>query len=303
MRDCLFAVLHATDSRLVLLLDEFDDFLSHPVLNSAEFYGGLLSLASRTGGLVLIIAARRELEQLNQLTQTVNPHGSPYFNIFTEILLGPFSKKDFAELIRRAGDCFDQNDHEYLERISGRHPFLAHAAAAMLWEAHEEGQEGIARYQTVGRALYRETKKHFADAWRTWSNETRKAITVVALAQIPQLLAGHSFLVDELVEDLDDYRSELEALEAMGLCAEGGNGGMVITQGAFLWWLADELRRNVRGDAEFKGWLQAQEMDGLFTTQERQRIGNATTGMLKALGKGASTLIEAFAKGIGENSG
>ena len=296
----LFTEMHAANCCLVLLLDECDDFLAHPVLNSAEFYGGLRSLASRTGGLVLIIAARRELEQLNQLTQAVNPHGSPYFNVFTEISLGPFSKKDFAELMNRGGECFDRNDRDYLERVSGRHPFLAQAAAAILWEAHEEGHEGTVRYQTVGRGLYRETKKHFADTWHVWTNETRKAITVLALAQIPQLLAGHSFLMSEWVDELDDYRSELAALEAIGLCAEGDKGGMIITQGAFLWWLADELRRNVRDDAEFKAWLQAQEMDGLFTNQERQRFGKATSGMLKALGKGATTLIEAFAKGIGE---
>jgi hypothetical protein len=199
----LFTELQVFGARLVLLLDEFDDFLSHSVLNSAEFYGGLRSLASRTGGLVLVIAARRELEQLNQLTQAVNPHGSPYFNIFTETPLGPFSKKDFAELVGRAGDRFDRYDREFLERVSGRHPFLAQTAAALLWEAHEEGHEGVVRYHTGGRAMYRETKKHFADAWRVWTNETRKAITVVALAQIPQLLAGHNFLVSELLEELD----------------------------------------------------------------------------------------------------
>ena len=26
----------------------------------------------------------------------------------------------------------------------------------------------------------------------------------------------------------------------------------MVTQGAFLWWLADELKRNVRNDTEFK---------------------------------------------------
>lgn len=296
----LFSEMHAANSCLVLLLDEFDDFLTHQVLNSAEFYGGLRSLASRTGGLALVIAARQELGQLNQRTQSVHPHGSPYFNVFTEIHLGSFSKKDFAGLMDRAGERFDRNDRDYLERVSGRHPFLAQAAAAILWEAHEEGHEGTVRYQTVGRGLYRETKKHYADTWRVWTNETRKAITVLALAQIPRLLAKHSFLMNERGDELDDYRSEMEALEAIGLCAEGDKGKMIITQGAFLWWLADELCRNVREEAEFKVWLQEREMDGLFTNPERQRFGKAASGIAKALGKGATTLIEAFAKGIVE---
>ncbi|MFN8401965.1 MAG: hypothetical protein U0V48_00160 [Anaerolineales bacterium] len=76
----LFAVFKENKIRLILFLDEFDDLLSHPVLNSAEFYGSLRSLASRSLGLVLVLgsAARRFPEQLNVKTQEINPHGSPY---------------------------------------------------------------------------------------------------------------------------------------------------------------------------------------------------------------------------------
>lgn len=290
--------LGATGSRLVLLLDEFDDFLSHPVLNSAEFYGGLRSLASRSEGLVLVIAARRDLEQLNQVTQAINPHGSAYFNVFVELTLGPFSEKAVSELLDRAGDRFNRKDRHYVTKVSARHPYLAQAAAAMLWDADEEGLEGMARYREAGRKLYRETKKHFADTWNSWTNETRKAATAVALAQIPGLLAEHAFLASELIKDLDDYRPELEMLEATGLLAERDQREWSITQCTFLWWLADELRRNVRKETDFRTWLQAQEMDGLFTNQERQRMGKAVKGVLAAAGKGATTLIEAVAKSV-----
>ena len=290
--------LGAAGSRLVLLLDEFDDFLSHPVLNSAEFYGGLRSLASRSEGLVLVIAARRDLEQLNLATQAINPHGSAYFNVFVELSLGPLSEKAVSELLDRAGDRFNRRDRRYVTKVSARHPYLTQAAAAMLWDADEEGLKGTARYREAGRKLYRETKKHFADTWNSWTNETRKAATAVALAKIPGLLAEHAFLASELIKDLDDYRPELETLEASGLLAERDQGEWSITQCAFLWWLADELRRNVRKDADFRTWLQAQEMDGLLTTQERQRMGKAVKGMLAAAGKGATTLIEAVAKSV-----
>jgi len=222
------------------------------VLNDTEFYGGLRSLASRSAGLALVIAARRDLEQLNQLTQAINPHGSAYFNVFTEIKLGSLSKEAFSELLKRAEERFDRWDGEYVTAVSGRHPYLAQATGAMLWDAHEEGKVGTARYREVGRALYRETKKHFADTWRSWTNQTRKAITAVALAQIPRLLAEHKFRVGELIEDLADYGAELDTLEAEGMLTQDDEGEWIITQGAFLWWLADELRRNVRDDTEFR---------------------------------------------------
>ena len=66
--------------RLVLILDEFDVLLHHPILNSAEFFGSLRSLASRSrGALALIIASTRSLERLNRETQELSRTGSPFF--------------------------------------------------------------------------------------------------------------------------------------------------------------------------------------------------------------------------------
>lgn len=298
----LFGGIGEADLQFVLLLDEFDDFLSNPVLNSAEFYGGLRSLASRSTGLVLVIAARRDLEQLNRLTQAINPHGSPYFNVFTEIHLGSITERAMSQLLDRAGALFNRMDREFIVTVSGYHPYLAQAAAAMLWDVHEEAAlTGVGRYKAAGMALNRHTRKHFVDTWFSWTNETRKAIAAVALSQIPLLVKGHAFLVSELIDDLDDYLPELETLQESGICVQHSSGQWRITQVAFLWWLADELRRNVRDDSEFKGWLQAQEMEGLFTTKERRRVGKAVSDVLKVMGKGVTTLIESTATGVSKH--
>lgn len=301
--EIFFGLLSKANRRFVLLLDEFDDFLSHPVLNSAEFYGSLRSLASRSEGLVLVIAARKDLEQLNQLTQQINPHGSPYFNVFTEIKLGAFSPKDMVALLDRAGERFNLKDREYVEAVSGRHPFLAQAAAAMLWEAYEESKPEAERYEYAANALYQEAQKHFADTWRFWSHATRKVVTAIALVQIPQMLEDHKVPVQQLLDDMDDYAPELQMLRDNGVVAEGENGQWHITQGAFLWWLADELRRNIRDDKDFNTWLRSQEMEEIVKSQERQRMGGIVKQVSSALGKGATTLIEAFAKGFGEGTG
>ena len=170
----------------------------------------------------------------------------------------------------------------------------------MLWDAHEDGLEGEERYKVAGRYLYQQAKQHFSDTWNFWTNETRKAITAVALAQIPKLVGHRRFLVKELIDDLDDYGPELEALEIIGTITEGEEGEYVITQSSFLWWLADELLRNVRDEDEFKGWLRAQELDNLLTANEREKLGNAVRKVLEVAGRGATTLIDSFAKGFGE---
>ncbi len=293
----LFAVFKENKIRLILFLDEFDDLLSHPVLNSAEFYGSLRSLASRSLGLVLVLGSRRDLEQLNVKTQEINPHGSPYFNVFTEIVLKNLPEDSFHKLLDKAGDYFNAADREFVRSVSGFHPLIAQAAAAKLWDAHEEGLEDVKRYEVAGRELHRGIKHNFADTWRVWTNETKRVITIVALTQIPKLLGKqHAFSVGDDLKRLSDYSSEIQALEDRGVLVSSGSDWM-ITQGAFLWWLTDELVRNVRDETEFSAWLQAQEMDGVLTTQQKAQLTKTTTAVLEHLNKGATTMIEAFAQG------
>jgi len=296
----VFDNLERGERKLILMLDEFDSLLSHPVLNNPDFYGGLRTLASRSGGFALVIAARRSLQQLNQLTQELNPHGSPYFNVFVETQLGALKPEALTALLDQAGDHITNTDRLYIERVSGRHPYLAQTAAAMLWDVHEDGLIGQERYKVAGHNLHRQARQHFADTWNFWSNTTRKAVTAVALAEIPRLLSKHAFKVSELVEDLDDYSEELDMLQVSGTLAQNEEDEWVVAQDALLWWLADELRRNVRDETPFGDWIRAQHMDNLLTDRDRQRLTVAAQSVLSLVGKGATTLIETLAKGFGE---
>ncbi len=104
--EALFRLLKNENRRLVVLLDEFEALLNHPILNSAEFFGGLRSLASRSESLALVVGSSRSLAHLNADTQAIKPFGSPFFNFFTEITLGPFPKDDVTLLLNRAGERF-----------------------------------------------------------------------------------------------------------------------------------------------------------------------------------------------------
>ena len=296
-----FNRLGQSGSRLVVMLDEFDALLSHPTLNNSDFYGGLRSLASRCSeGFTLILAARRSLDQLNQMTQAFNPHGSPYFNVFVEFQLGALKPEAFSALVHQAGKAFTRKDHLYIERVSGRHPYLAQAAASALWEAHEEGLKGMERYRMTGQTLYRQVRQHFSDTWNFWSNTTRKAVTAVALAEIPRLVGNHTFKVKELEEDIEDYSDELDMLRVSGTLVQNDEGEWVVAQEVLLWWLTDELRRHVRDETPFSDWIRAQHMDNLLTEGDRQRLTQAAQSVTSLVGRGATTLIETLAKGFGE---
>ena len=187
--ECLFAQMGQTDWRLVLMLDEFDVLLYHPVLNSAEFFGGLRGLTSCSrGALVLVIASRRSLASLNKDTQQLSRAGSPYFNFLGEITLGPWPNKAVDELFDWGRGRFTPDDRCFIAEIAGGHPYLLQVAAFELWEAYEEGEDDPdQRRRGVGHRLYDEAARTLGDIWRLWSPETRQVFATIALAHVNSL--------------------------------------------------------------------------------------------------------------------
>jgi hypothetical protein len=297
----LFQRLHDLDRGLVLLLDEFDLLLHHPILNSAEFFGGLRALASQSkGALALVIASNLPLARLNQETLVFNPTGSPYFNILSEIVLGAFPAGDVEALLDRAGDRFTAQDRREIRQLAGGHPFLLQAAAAILWDAYDEGiaDEGECS-RSVTQKLFQEQRQHFANTWRNWTPETRQAFTVVALADTGEMLPDRKFHLNELLEGLPAWQPELTDLESAGLLARQSvaRSGWRVTQRIMVLWLADELMRAIRSDSSFSDWLQAAQLEGRWTRGQREQLIAAA----KSLGDGIIRLVEALGRKIQVN--
>lgn len=109
----------------------------------------------------------------------------------------------------------------------------------------------------------------------------RMAITVIALAKKPHLLKDRLFNKTALLRDLKDFRPELLLLEKQGYIEKLDNNisGWQIRPAALQWWLANELVRTVRDEAEFAKWLQKQEFDGLLTKGEKEWLSDAGKGL------------------------
>ncbi len=299
----LFAQMDVGGWRLVLLLDEFDTLLHHPVLNSAEFFGSLRSVVSRSRAVALVIASRQSLAALNKNTSEFSRTGSPYFNFLDEITLGPLPDKDVAELLRLAQDRFNADDRRFILGAAGGQPYFVQTAASELWDAYDEiGDDAEKRRLLAGRNLYNKAELVLGDTWRLWSPATRKAFTAVALDYLPTLLPACEVYVSRLTRDLRDLEPELWSLEKQGYVTEDTSipSGWCVRAGVFTWWLADELVKIVRRDTPFEEWLQAQEMEGLLTKGEKQKLEKAARLAGELLKGGATALIQAAAKGFGE---
>lgn len=297
----LIGLIEQARYRLVLMLDEFDTILHHPILNSAEFFGGLRSLVSRSrGALVLITASRQSLSTLNHKTQEFNRTGSPYFNFLDEIVLAPFDEKAIFLLMARAGDRFDSEDHQFLARVGGGHPYLLQVAASALWDAFDEETDPHLRRNLAGEDLFDNAAAILGDTWRLWSKEMKKAFTAVALGHSALLLGEKSFDVDELARELPSLGPEVRTLFKQGYIVEdaGYKTGYRIRPEAFLWWLSEELIRTVRDDVAFEEWLHVQEWDGLVKVGEKRQLNQAALVLGELLKEGINTFIKAAAEEV-----
>ena len=124
----------------------------------------------------------------------------------------------------------------------------------------------------------------------------------MALADVTKMLEQRQFYKQPLIRDKRDIGPELRSLKKQGFVVEdeATSTGWRVRPQAFLWWLADELVRTVREEMLFEEWLQKQELRTLLTRGEKKQLGKAARAVGDLLKDGATTLIEAAAKGVGE---
>lgn len=267
--------LNFSNHRIVLFLDEFGSLLDHPKLHSPEFYGMLRSLSTRFESLVLIFASRYPLEELHKETFKFNSHGSPYFNYLASLVLKPFSGNEVDSLLKLAGRRFTKQEKQFVQDLSGGHPYLLQVAASVLWESYadKEKDTGV-RQKKVSDELYREANDTLSVSWNLWSPKTKIAFMAIALDEIPMLLPTRSFDVTALVERLDDFEPEIRFLAEQGYIIPDKllDSGWQVGIKAYDWWLADELRRALRNEESFEKWFTEQEWNGLLTRGEKEKF-------------------------------
>jgi hypothetical protein len=266
----------ASHQRLVLLIDEFDSLLYHPLLNHADFFGGLRTVITQNrGALALVVASRLPLTRLNAETHHFNPTGSPYFNFLAEVVLGGLDERDSEAILAPASMRFSDEDRHFLRHLAGGHPYLLQAAGAALWEAYDlDLSESRARHHYVFDHLYREHTHQFADTWRVWRAETRQAFVCVALAHAQTLLADHPFDIRLLLDHLPNLEPELNDLAHAGLVARQptANGGWQVEQRIMLAWLLREITPSLRSAATFDQWLRASELHDRWNQTQRSQL-------------------------------
>jgi hypothetical protein len=314
----LFKLLGQQGKYVILLIDEFDSLLTHPNFNSAEFFGGLRSISSRTDGLQLITASRMKIAEMNRRTQEINPLGSPYFNTFGEVILRPFSQKAITELLDQAlegsGIQFEKDDRAYVRWLSGRHPYRVQAVASALFDVIAEGLEGEDRYATAGEWFYERAAAHFDDLWQHLDDAARTVMVILALVELGGMAQRREFSFGE-IERPQRFDPELKRLAKLGLVEKIGKGWQFdskslllwqgerwrVSCGGFVWWLADVAIAGTRDIPDFEQWLHDQEVRGYLLTRKqwktlRDWVRKVPTSVVGSAGKLARLLLSSILK-------
>jgi hypothetical protein len=264
----LFNYMGQGGRKLVLLLDEFERLLHHPNFKEdPAFFALLRSLATRTGGLVLVPASRLSVAEMNDRSRGLLETGSPFFNNIIEEKLDPFDVVTLEALLDQAGEALSLEDRRLVEQVVGRHPFLVQAMAASLVEE----PVGPQRYTNAIARFYERVSFHFDDMWYTLDDRTRSTAVILSLLGLGGQTLGWDFASDE-VDRIDDFGPELRRLAAIGLArpiAPAESAGWqspvswrgerwTIGAQAFAWWVREVLLTGTRQLSMVDDWL-AQE--------------------------------------------
>jgi hypothetical protein len=177
----LFDSIASKGITVVLLLDEFE-YVTRNSNFGPDFFGGLRALAIHQN-LPIVTATRRELVELCHSEEI---KGSPFFNIFANIVLRPFSREEVYEMLsgylQKTKLEFSPREKELVIRLGGGYPFFTQMAASYIWEARQKGYQGDDLLKDVTSNFDGQADSHFNYMWsRSSESEKITLLTVLTL--------------------------------------------------------------------------------------------------------------------------
>ena len=149
---------------VVLMMDEFEYVTQNPNFKG-DFFGGLRSLAIHHG-VALLPSTRRELVDLCHSDEI---KGSPFFNIFANVVLRPFPRTEAASLVdgylSSLEEAFSPEEKEFILRLGGGQPFFLQIAGHYLVDAKSQGLKARPLFERAVADFDQQADPHFSYLW------------------------------------------------------------------------------------------------------------------------------------------
>lgn len=236
----LFESVQAEGLNLVLLLDEFETITQNTNFGMDAF-GGLRSLAIHRP-LTLVTSTRCSLEDLCHSEEIKS---SPFFNIFSTVVLRPLDPADSAALIElqlaRGALPFNAAEKEAVLRLGGGHPFFLQMAGYYLYDGKQRGLANEPLNAYLEQQFAEQAAPHFQYLWNE-SSESQKItlLTILVLSRQKGCPPGGPTL-EQVTKAYPRASFDLEALLRRGLLVLAG-GSYASFSPALANWIAVELQ-------------------------------------------------------------
>jgi AAA+ ATPase superfamily predicted ATPase len=164
----------------VFLMDEFE-YVTQNTHFKGDFFGGLRSLAIHHG-VAMVPATRRELVDLCYSDEI---KGSPFFNIFVNIVLRPFTRPEVNDLLDGyTHNGFNSKEKEFIWNLGGGYPQFLQTAGYYLLEGKLQGLTGNALETSVTGNFDQQVDPHYNYLWSHCSeSEKITLLTLLTLAR------------------------------------------------------------------------------------------------------------------------
>ncbi|PWB70891.1 MAG: hypothetical protein C3F07_15720 [Anaerolineales bacterium] len=220
----LFETSADKDLTIVLLMDEFEYVTENPNFRT-DFFGGLRALAIHHG-VALVPATRRELVDLCHSDEI---KGSPFFNIFANVVLRPFSRAEVDALLDGYTKDNEFNlmpqEKDFIWGLGGGYPIFVQMAGHYLLEGRAQGLSGDALTRFTVNSFDQQADAHYTYLWSHCSESEK--ITLLIL-----LTLGMQKPSKKTIPNLENL-ARMRARAPQDLVALGKRGMVVERDGVY----------------------------------------------------------------------
>lgn len=173
--------LHRQGRKLVILFDEFEAVTANPAFGE-DFFAFFRSLANNYD-LAYITSSRLDLQELCHTSRIAD---SPFFNIFTTLNLGTFTRDEALELIALPSEAAGFSLSPWAGRIlelSGHFPFFLQVACAAFWDSRTP--EDDVDCTQADDLFLEEAEPHFRYLWDHFGPEERQVLYSILAGEAP----------------------------------------------------------------------------------------------------------------------
>jgi serine/threonine-protein kinase len=220
--------LHEKGRRIIVLMDEFESITRNPNFDEG-FFSFLRALANN----YRVAYVTSSCDELQRMCHNQDISDSPFFNIFSNLPLRPFTHEAALDLIRVPSETEGVPLAAHAERIlalAGHFPLYLQIACSCAFEQMIENQETAPDWGRIATAFEDEVAPHYQFVWERMEEPEKE--NLLRLAQGRKISRRYEFVNENLAR-----RGYLDA----------GDGGYRIFSDSFARYVARQGRGGKKG--------------------------------------------------------